>query len=397
MPSVLTRAVAFAAMGALAACGGGDASGPSPSLTPSVLALGDRHACQARPAGTVCWGTGTSGQLGIGATPADTTPVAVAGDPGFVSLAAGQAHTCGLDAEGGAWCWGSDRDGQLGLGAPADELCGVFPCATRPRRVAGGHVFRLLTAGQRFTCGLTTDRLVYCWGLNDTGQLGTAADTDHCEDGRCTRTPLAEASGRAFATVSAGLSHACALDAGGTAYCWGWYGLVVAGEHTNATFDPEATAAPGVSFTQLSAGGLHTCGLTDAGRAWCWGLDAVGAGPTVLEADHPVEVLGGPSFRAIASARYTSCGLDADGMRWCWGPNGSGEVGREPVGTSVRFDQPAAATGGMRFTTIEPGASSYCGQLEDGRTACWGSGEFGELGSGTSNSVTPVLVSLPGM
>jgi hypothetical protein len=97
---------------ALMACSGGDSLDPSPPpATGTVMALGDRHVCLMRQGQTLCWGAGSDGQLGIGSTPVDTTPTALPGNIEFVALAAGRAHTCGLDASGAAFCWGSDRDG----------------------------------------------------------------------------------------------------------------------------------------------------------------------------------------------------------------------------------------------------------------------------------------------
>ncbi len=380
----------------LLGCSGGDNLNPSPPVPPAVLALGERHVCQAREAGTVCWGTGVDGQLGIGATPVDTTPVTLPDGIRFVALSAGKAHTCGIDAGGQAFCWGSDRDGQLGLGAPAAERCSAFPCATRPQPVAGNLRFRELAAGLRFTCGLTTDGAAWCWGLNDVGQLGTVADGETCEEGRCSHTPVAEASGRAFTSITAGLSHACALDPGGTTYCWGWDGpggTTAEGHHP--TFTPDAYLMAGPAFRQLAAGGYHTCGITNDGSGYCWGIDAIGAGPMLLESADPVAVIGGIRFQAVYAGRLTACGLDLAGVAYCWGPNVSGEIGTTPVGSLQRFDQPVAVSGGLRFQTLAPGNSTYCGIIDDGGTVCWGRGEFGEFGAGHDNSTSPVAVTLP--
>jgi alpha-tubulin suppressor-like RCC1 family protein len=356
------------------------------------MALGERHACVLRQGRTICWGTGTDGQLGIGSTPAVSTPTVVSTSIEFVGLTAGQAHTCGLNADGAAFCWGSDRDGQLGLGTPAAEQCGAYLCATTPQPVAGGHRFQALAAGHRFTCGLTTSSKVLCWGLNDVGQLGSEADGETCLEGRCSHTPLPEASGRIFASITAGLSHVCALDRQGTTFCWGWDGPSGTGEGHHPTFTPNAYRIDAPTFTGLTAGGYHTCALTSGGAGYCWGIDAIGAGPTLLEADHPVAVIGGIHFRSIHAGRITTCGLDTDGAAYCWGPNPNGEIGMEPVGSLQRFDQPVPVSGGLRFQTLEAGTSTYCGITEEQTVFCWGRGEFGELGSGHQNSATPVAV-----
>ena len=85
------------------------------------------------------------------------------------------AHTCGVTTDGRAYCWGLNTAGQLGIGSVFEgpEDCGN-PCSTRPMAVVGGHRWLHVRAGDRFTCGLTTDNLAYCWGRNFEGQLGSA-------------------------------------------------------------------------------------------------------------------------------------------------------------------------------------------------------------------------------
>lgn len=378
----------------LVACG--DATGPS--LAPGVpaLALGARHACQLIGGVPTCWGTGDAGQLGIGSTPGDTTPVLQAPGVVLTSITAGATHTCGLDGGGRAWCWGSNQRGELGTDMP-DEQCGGIPCRTTPVPVAAGTRFQSLTAGVSFTCGLSTGGTIYCWGLNDTGQLGTTADSFACGGIRCSTEPVPAADGRRFVTLSAGLSHVCALDAGGEAWCWGYDGLPrEQGGPNGARFLPEPRRTGGPRFRLISAGGYHTCAVTRNGTAWCWGVDALGAGPNLREAHDPVRVQTDRRFTRLALGRYTSCALDRAGRAWCWGANVSGEVGTTPVGANQHFDTPSAVSGEPRYSDIAGGAETYCGITTAGATACWGRGRNGELGSGAMDSPVPVIVPLPG-
>jgi alpha-tubulin suppressor-like RCC1 family protein len=74
--------------------------------------------------------------------------------------------------------------------------------------------FSALTAGAWHTCGLTNAGGTYCWGWNDSGQLGTGSTTT-------STTPLAVAGGLTFSTIDAGHFHTCGLTSAGAAYCWG--------------------------------------------------------------------------------------------------------------------------------------------------------------------------------
>jgi len=131
-----------------------------------ALVVGYQHSCGLLVSGRVsCWGDSTQVQLG------DNTLATFT----FTLLSAGAAHTCGLTGNGTAYCWGGDANGQLGS-QPA-QLCtttaGPTACTPSPTAVSGGLMFVALSAGTQHTCGLTTSQTVYCWGLNNHGQLGS--------------------------------------------------------------------------------------------------------------------------------------------------------------------------------------------------------------------------------
>ena len=90
------------------------------------------------------------------------------GAPGFYFM-----NSPGNDLEGIA--------GQVGAG------CNLFLFATgngsitntsTPIAVSGGLSFGALAAGGSVTCGLTSAAAVYCWGLNNFGQLGDGTTTN---------------------------------------------------------------------------------------------------------------------------------------------------------------------------------------------------------------------------
>jgi alpha-tubulin suppressor-like RCC1 family protein len=90
--------------------------------------------------------------------------VAVAGGLRFEQIASGQSRSCGLTADGTAWCWGNGTSGGLGDGASAQRY--------EPVTVAGGLKFRTLGVGGMATCGITADGTAYCWGENEVGAVG---------------------------------------------------------------------------------------------------------------------------------------------------------------------------------------------------------------------------------
>jgi alpha-tubulin suppressor-like RCC1 family protein len=155
----------------------------------------------------------------------------VAGRHRFRRLSAGTNHTCGLTPGGVAWCWGQNNTGQLGDDNP-------FQDQLRPTAVATGLRFRRISAGDAHTCALAQDGTAWCWGLNSDGTLGDGTTVD-------APVPVAVAGGRTFTHLSGWLFHNCALAANGLAWCWGgnFQGQLGDGT-TTARFRPVRVAAP---------------------------------------------------------------------------------------------------------------------------------------------------------
>lgn len=165
----------------------------------------------------LCWGDDSEGSVRGGDTPCAAfhggpcavVPVVVTDVPAFVELSVGGSVgldqvTCGVTADGALWCWGSSMGEPHRMDTRAYTRVAVGPdhgCAlTRhgaaycfgssahyklgnptvgeryvrePVPVFGDTRFSSLALGLVHTCGITTDeRIAYCWGLNQQGQLG---------------------------------------------------------------------------------------------------------------------------------------------------------------------------------------------------------------------------------
>lgn len=174
------------------------------------ITAGLESACGVTTTGAAyCWGANYDGQLGDGSDSERyrSTPVVVSGGLTFASLSAGSDHTCGVTTNGAAYCWGYNAWGELGS---ATGTYGLVPVA-----VTGGLAFSAVSAGGVHTCGVTADGVAYCWGVNYDGELGDGSTSEF------SRVPVAVAGGLRFASVSAGGRHTCGVTTDGVAYCWG--------------------------------------------------------------------------------------------------------------------------------------------------------------------------------
>jgi alpha-tubulin suppressor-like RCC1 family protein len=252
-----------------------------------------------------CWGANQGGEVGSSAVALSTrspTPVLVEGGHVFSSIAAGWVHACGIVTNGDAWCWGSNTSGQLGIGT-IDSLVRY----RSPLLVTGGLKFRQLSLGSRHSCGLSTDSLAYCWGENATGQLG-----DNSTSRQSVPTPVAGglkfiqlvtssgfgAGAVVVSPVAAGFAgHTCGLATDNSAYCWGWNASGELGDGTSTNRLVPTAVSNAIKFTSLAVGGAYSCGM-NGDKVWCWGSNLfgqVGHGDFVQSWTTPKSV--GPPFR----------------------------------------------------------------------------------------------------
>lgn len=118
-----------------------------------------------------CWGDGYYGTLGDGRVGVySVAAVQVLGEIQFRRLTSGASHVCGLEVDGTAYCWGNNFAGQVGIGEHGSA--GGIGIATEPTRVLTNERFIDIASGSGHTCALTKEEEVWCWGTNDSNQLG---------------------------------------------------------------------------------------------------------------------------------------------------------------------------------------------------------------------------------
>lgn len=287
------------------------------------VAAGEQHTCGRRTGGSAwCWGDDSYGQAGVGPGPA------VVPAPAFVSTAGPVAQlstnydfTCAIDLDGSLWCWGQNDEGQLAQDDP-------FPAPgvnrSAPAQVETARDWTLIDAGQGHACGLRGSGALFCWGRNSGGELGLGPGAP----GQI-RTPQPVGLAADWLEVRSGQGHTCGRRAGGSLWCWGQNESGQLG-----TGDGMATLAPtrvgaGSDWTAVTVDTFHSCGLRGGGSLWCWGRNLEGQLGTGDHADHPVPVQVGADqdWAQVSAGRFHTCARKSDGSLWCWGQDTYGQLG----------------------------------------------------------------------
>jgi alpha-tubulin suppressor-like RCC1 family protein len=366
------------------------------------IASGDDYTCGFTNLGRgYCWGVGDLGLLASAADsacydasdaplrgaaaarhPCTISPKRFAGPAiEFTAIETGITSACGISKDRLVYCWGADESGQIGNGGKGAGAQPTLATVAQER-------FDSITVGGAHACALTTSRQAYCWGDDNSGQLG---------DSRLVKstTPIPVNGGRTYTAIAAGDAHTCGIS-GGQVFCWGRNDngqLGIGTTDVNPHDNPQAVSSS-QTFVAVTAGGDHTCALNASGEAFCWGrdqwLESAGTGFPVLAP----KAVGGPAFARISAGRFHTCAMTAVGAVSCWGRNDSGQIGSGartgPVGMTE-------VSSGVAFRSISAGSNHTCALGVDGETYCWGSNVFGSLGNELQAAfrATPQKVAAP--
>lgn len=382
-----------------------------PDASSRQASLGRGTTCMSTTAGDVkCWGRNEHGQLGQGhvdtlgddETPDSFSFVALGSPVAEVQTNGEQTFVRTID--GRIHAWGANHAHELGLTHAVelgdDETPGS---ATVTTEVQTGGVAVQLVVGQGFACVRLDDGGVRCWGTNEHGQLGQGHTERVGDDETPRQVPTIEL-GAAAIDIAAGAQHACAVLRGGSVRCWGSgrEGQLGHGDLESIGDDERPTDLDevdvGAAVVDIVAGGLHTCALLDSGSVRCWGrgqegqlgrgnVETIGDDETPADAG---DALVGGAVVSLAAGSMHACAVLGTGALRCWGSGEHGQLGLGSTETIGDDEAPTVAgivdLGEPRASAVFSGplSSSTCVLLDGEHLRCWGDNDVGQLGYGTT-------------
>ena len=319
---------------------------------------------------------------------------------GFVDVAVGTYHSCGVRSNNDVFCWGQQENGRLGNGLTASAS------KSRPVQVLGGeqggsvlaNIHHVDVNGE-ISCAVTNDNFVYCWGRGDLGNNkfnDTKSQPVRVYGGESGSLYLSD-----IGKISVGYNHICALkQTDGSVYCWGdnTHGQLGNGTNTNSASPVKVVSgvAYGVYLTgivDIAAGVSSTCALRNDGQVLCWGSDgndALGNGPSLAASNSPTYVIGGQQggtyiqdiVKIAASKELNNApqkmynALTSAGEILMWGAN---------ITAPYYMQQGAIGTGNLTGATdIAAGGGNTCFIYSDDNLYCTGLYSTLGLGQGTT-------------
>lgn len=301
-------------------------------LSSDVVAVsaGVGHNCAVKRTGAVkCWGWNEFGQVGDGTLADQHVPVDVVRvDPNVAAVTCGNGFSCALTVGGHVQCWG--RTLPPARDAPTD----VPGLASGVASVSGG-----VAAGDEQACVVTSKGSAKCWGSNANGELGDGS-------GASSAIPVdVQGLSVGVSGISAGNSFTCAVTTAGGVKCWGGDFGEFGASHWGGVRLPLDVPGLSSSIVSVSAGNVQACVRTSSGGARCWGDNDRGqlGNGTTTKSSAPVDVIGLSSgVKEISAGASFTCAVTDVGAVKCWGANSVGQLGN---GTTVDSQVPIDVVG----------------------------------------------------
>lgn len=401
------------------------------------ISVGERHGCALhRDEKTVyCWGDNRFGQLGNTSARGLPEQVALGSNnltlKGVRDLSVGTDRSCIISSRDEVFCWGNGADGILG----SEKVLSQYPI--RVLDVNGemlGSVSKI-AVGYDHTCVIDNTQKLFCFGLNEFGQLGSKMFAAQVLDDRLKaiekvisidvyglKTCLVYGDDQSVACfgdkeidninqkneknsfsleevkhglvpfkgaigVALGKSHLCVITAEQKVECLGdgSKGQLGIGDIQTIKFG-EVVDEKQKSLNdiwQIKSNGDFDCALKqESGAIWCWGN---WKGERWLSAK-PISFQGRQSsdFIQVTLNNQQICGIHGvDRTVFCTSVTESflSKLDLQPI-----LDQDGKPLKKVMF--IARGKQHFCALDEDGKVSCWGSNEAGQLGSKTIKETT---------
>ena len=369
-----------------------DRASPSPvgsDLDWSAVQVQTDDGCGIHATGKLsCWGRNIAGEIGDGTTTTRPTPVDVGAGKTWKRVGVGRTHSCGIANDGGAdamYCWGSDNYGEAGNGAGSTPSLTPAPIAASP---GNSSPYADLAVGSSHTCAIRADKSLWCWGRNNYGQLGDGTTSNQSA-------PTQVGAATDWASITTAGETTCGLRSGGILWCWGrndngQLGLGL----PDAQLSAPAQLSGSWSFASM--GSTHGCAVSTTGSLWCWGRNTsgeLGFGNTMSPVSIPAQVGMSATWLSVATGiSATTCALDASGDVYCFGSGSYGQLGS---GAYASATSPQKIASGGGFSAIAVGSDHGCAIRQSGELTCWGASYAAQLGATAPFVSTPTLLASP--
>jgi len=326
------------------------------------------------------WGANSTGFLGIGNFIDQYSPVQVGLDHDWVAISNSAASNYAIKADGSLWDWGDNSDGELGLSDYANRLV--------PTQVGNDHDWMQMNYYEQYCfLAIRSNGSLWGFGINTEGVLGLG-DTSRRPN------PTQAGSDKDWIYIASG-TNSMALKSNGTLWGWGvnqgylglgyMFGTFYSPTQINNSRDWVAIAADMKTFGLKTGGDLWATGLNEYGQ--------LGLGFAAFQSVDTYRATSTPAREWVSGATGSlhTAALYSDGTLWAWGYNSNGQLG---LGNTTEQHEPTQVGTDTAWVAVVTGTSHTLAMQSDGTIWAWGKNSDGQLGTGNNTEQhSPVQLS----
>ncbi|KAL3668832.1 hypothetical protein V7S43_006124 [Phytophthora oleae] len=302
------------------------------------------------------------------------------------------------------YVWGSGETGQLGLGTEDDYAL--------PQRWENDQVTELdsVISGGCHSAGINRDGRLFLWGSDDRGQLGRRVSGQEQNFVNAPREPVAWIPRESKTKlVACGWWSTMAVSSesdGDRVLSWGSNGHHQLGRQTEETTTSMQILhlPPRLKVASIGCGWKHSLLATAEGAVFAWGSGRhgqLGLGTDTLKTEIPkrVETLKSATITAVFCGWEHSVFKSSSGDVFTCGNNRHGQLGVRQISTSEEKRKQVNASPlrlGLQAVQVGCGWHFVLCLTEGGELVTWGKGSHGQLGlGGFENASEPQVVPFP--
>jgi len=287
---------------------------------------------------------------------------------------------------GNLWTWGVNTNGLLGDGTTVNKSSPV---------TAGTGVNWRKTSNNAVAFGIKQDGTLWAWGANTSGAIGDGTTINKSS-------PVTVAGGgTSWIDIAANSAGGAGIKSDGTLWTWGFNGggNLADGSAVNKSSPVTTIGGQGTWASLMTGpGGSQTvAALKIDGTLWIWSAGStssavmIGDGTGVAKSSPVTTAGGGNNWRQVTCGYSSVAATKTDGTLWTWGLGSSGQLG---TGTTTSITSPVTtAGGGTNWKMVANASTSMMAVKTDGTLWTWGLNIGGILGDGTTiNKSSPVTV-----
>lgn len=239
-----------------------------------------------------------------------------------------------VTTDGKLFCWGTNDTGNIGDNSIITR--------SSPVQIGSENNWRWVSNGVGCTAAIKNDGTLWTWGLNTWGQLGV-------NDVINRSSPVQVGSDDTwrqiyftgtYASGSIGPGSIWGIKNNGTLWAWGYNDYGGLGLNDNITRSSPTQVGSDTNWKQVSL----QIAIKNDGTLWNW-----------TETSSPIQVGSDTNWKQVSSGQEYCIAIKTDGTAWGWGKEDNDQLGISPGAGDAYRSSPVQILTGRYWTSVQAG------------------------------------------